>query len=249
LQVFTGSTVQYSGSASDPNGYPLSWQWIYTVNGGPEIILQSGTGAVPTVSYNYSSSTAGSTYIWKLRVSNGSLTSESDLTVGVEPQPVPTTALTFPAAAATVSGPFVLANGYLTSTLDVSSQGQAGVTNGGQAVFNFNISTPGSYAISALVNAPNVASKSFWINIDAQPTDPTMIWDIYPYTTSFVSRLVSWRGAGTFNADQFSPKIFNLSAGAHQLIVVGREPGAQLQSVSIVPLPTAPPNFRIVSIH
>src|SRR5439155_8085459 len=34
IQVYQSTLVQYSGSASDPNGDPISWQWIYTVNGG-----------------------------------------------------------------------------------------------------------------------------------------------------------------------------------------------------------------------
>jgi hypothetical protein len=42
LQVFAGSVVQYSGSASDPNGYPLTWQWLYSTNGS-EIVVKSGT--------------------------------------------------------------------------------------------------------------------------------------------------------------------------------------------------------------
>src|SRR5260370_37738984 len=34
LQVYSGSTVQYTASASVLNLDPVTWQWSYTVNGG-----------------------------------------------------------------------------------------------------------------------------------------------------------------------------------------------------------------------
>jgi len=55
LQVLEGTVVQYSGSASDPNGDPLTWQWLYTVDGGAEVVFQSGNGAVPAISFTYRS--------------------------------------------------------------------------------------------------------------------------------------------------------------------------------------------------
>ncbi len=161
--------------------------------------------------------------------------------------------LSFPAYAGVITAPFTTNGGYVSQTVDVSNDGQAGVTSGGQAVFAFTIPTAGTYTISANVNAPNSASKSFWVNIDAVPTDPTMIWDIFPYTSGFETRAVSWRGSGTPTNDQFAPKTFDLSAGTHQLIVVGREPGVQLGQITITPydsrpnLPSSPVNLRIVS--
>jgi hypothetical protein len=53
-------------------------------------------------------------------------------------------------------------------------------------------------------------------------------------TSGFEERTVSWRGKGTAESDEIVPKRFNLSAGAHKLIIVGREP-AQLKSISIRP--------------
>ena len=58
-----------------------------------------------------------------------------------------------------------------------------------------------------------------------------MIWDIDP-TEGFEERAVSWRGNGDASSDEFAPKRFHLTAGAHKLIVVGREP-ALLKSISI----------------
>jgi hypothetical protein len=122
------------------------------------------------------------------------------------------------------------------------------VTNGGQAVYTFTLTNQGSYIIETLVNAPDTSANSFFVNIDAQPGDPTMTWDISP-TTGFEQRTVSWRGNGTDGADQFVPQIFSLAAGTHQLIIVGREANAQLQQLSIVAMPPPPANLRISAVH
>jgi hypothetical protein len=240
LQIFAGSVVQYSGSASDPSGFPLTWQWIYTVNGGPEVVLQNGSGTVPGVSFNYVTGAAGSTYVWKLRVSNGTATSESALTVGVEAPPPPAGTLTFSAGSGVVTAPLVISSGY------VSQAVETGVTNGGQAVYDFTTTNSGSYAVQVLVNAANDGANSLYLNIDGQPQDPDMICDL-PLTTGFERRIVSWRGNGTFDRDQFVPKVFTLAPGTHQLIVVGREANVQLQSLSILQLPTQVQNVHRVA--
>ena len=242
LQVFAGSVVQYSGSATDPSGLPLTWQWIYTVNGGGEVVYQSGTGTVSSISFNYTASTSGNTYVWKLRVGNGYLTSESDLTVGVEAVPVAASGLTFPAGTATLSVPLVLTSNYISQAVGT------GVTNGGQAVFDFSVTNAGSYVVQGLVNAPNTGANSFYVNIDAQPTDPTTIWDI-PVTSGFQQRFVSWRGNGTDTNDQFVPEVFNLAVGLHELIIVGREANTQLQSLAILQYLALPLGAPVLSIR
>jgi hypothetical protein len=241
IQVLAGSTVRYSASATDPNGYPLAWQWLYSIDGGQETLAQGGTGGLPAVSYLYSDVLAGKSIVWKLRVSNGHLTSESDLTVGIIPPPVVTSSLTFPAGGGTISGPFTLADAVLSQSVET------GLTNGGQAVYNFTIKNPGNYAIQVLVNAPRESRNSFFVNIDAPPEEPAMIFDI-PQTSGFENHLVSWRGAGTASEDQFNPKTFYLAAGPHRLMIVGRDAGGQLKSFSIVPLlsPAPPTNLHIV---
>jgi hypothetical protein len=142
--------------------------------------------------------------------------------------------------------------GYVSQSVDVSNAGQAGVTNGGLAVYTFNITNGGNYIVSASVNAPSASSKSFWVNMDSMPTDPTMVWDVYPYTSGFETRTVSWRGTGTPTSDQYNPETFNLTPGVHQLIVVGREAGVQLSTITIVPAsqatqPPPPTGLRIVA--
>jgi parallel beta-helix repeat protein len=148
--------------------------------------------------------------------------------------------LTFQAPSGIITAPFVANNGYISQASDTS------VDTGGQAVYNFATTNSGLYVIEAIVNATNDSANSFYVNIDGQPTDPTMIWDI-PVTSGFEQRLVSWRGNGTFDNDQFVPALFNLSAGTHQLIIIGREANTELQQISIVQLPNAPENLHIVA--
>jgi len=141
----------------------------------------------------------------------------------------------FPASAAALTAPLVLTNDYLHLESD-----QAELAAGGKAVFNFTITNAGNYQIEALVNAPDESSNSFFVNIDAQPVDPDMIWDI-EVTTGFEKRLVNWRGNGDANTDQFTPKSFKLEPGAHTLVIVGREPDVRLKSLTIRPAPLAQP--------
>ncbi|HUR58747.1 MAG TPA: hypothetical protein VM029_13630 [Opitutaceae bacterium] len=130
-----------------------------------------------------------------------------------------------PASAAVLKAPFVLKDGAF---------GQPDVTelsDGGKATFDFTVPAAGNYVIHAVVDASGEEANSFFLNIDGPPEDPGMIWDI-DVTNGFAERVVSWRGKGEADSDEFKPKVFKLTAGAHKLYLVGREP-AQLQSVSI----------------
>lgn len=120
-------------------------------------------------------------------------------------------------AAGEIKTPLVLTNGILSQpeTTDLGT--------GGQATFSFNLMSEGTYVIKALVDAPGEDANSFYINVDGQPSDPDMVWDIEP-TNGFEERTVSWRGNGDASNDEFSPKKFKLTAGAHKLTLVGREP-------------------------
>ena len=239
LQIYAGSVVQYSGSASDPTGYPLTWQWLYSLNGGPEIMVQSGTGTVTAISFNYTAVTAGNSYIWKLRVGNGYSTGESTLGVGVvAPTPV-AGGFIFQAGGGDLTAPLVLTNGYLSQSVQTTDP-----AFGGRVAYSFTVVNAGNYVIRALVNAPNDGNNSFFLNLDGEPLAPMMIWDI-PLTTGFEQRMVSWRGNGTDVNSQFLPKIFSLGAGAHQLIVRGREANTQLQSLSILWHPASPAGVRL----
>lgn len=143
--------------------------------------------------------------------------------------------VTFASTSGTISGPLYVTNGA------IAQPAYTTLTTGGQAVYGFITSAAGSYVVTALVNAPGLNNNSFYVNIDAQPTEPTMIWDI-PVTQGFANRTVSWRGNGGTDASspsgldaQYAPAIFNLTAGTHQLIVRGREGNAQLGTITITP--------------
>jgi hypothetical protein len=240
LQVFAGSVVQYSGSASDPNGYPLTWQWLYSTNGS-EIVVKSGSGPVTNMSFNYTAGAAGSTFVWKLRVNNGVSSAESTLTVGVEAPPPPVEGLTFLSGAGTITAPFVYTNSSISQPLQTFDPAL-----GGSAVYSFKITYPGNYILQGLVNAPNITANSFFLNIDAEPVSPAMIWDI-PTTSNFEQRVISWRGNGSEANNQYVPKVFALTQGVHRVIIRCREADVQLKSFVILQLPPAPLNLRVVS--
>ena len=68
IQVSVGSTVTYGGAVTGMPGETLNWRWYYTVNGGPWNIVQSGNGAVASVSHTYDATAVGKTYVWTLDV-------------------------------------------------------------------------------------------------------------------------------------------------------------------------------------
>jgi parallel beta-helix repeat protein len=150
---------------------------------------------------------------------------------------LPTSAsLTFTATSGTISAPFIAATGaiyQLTFT---------GVTEGGRAAYSFTVTNAGNYTVSAQVDAPGEAANAFFVNIDAEPTDSTMIWDT-PVTSGWADRTVSWRGNGTSENNQFNPKVFTLGTGTHQLIVRGREANCRLGTITLAPYDTNTPPF------
>jgi hypothetical protein len=141
--------------------------------------------------------------------------------------PAPQIAATISLSGGTITAPLVLTNGIL------SQPETTELSDGGKASIPFAVTNEADYVLVALVNAADEASNSFFLNVDADPKDPDMIWDM-EVTTGFEERTVSWRGNGDANSDEISPKKFHLTAGAHKLIIVGREP-AQLKSISIRP--------------
>ena len=135
--------------------------------------------------------------------------------------------VTLQASAAVVTAPMMLKDGALTQ----AEHEDLTLAAGGKAVFEFRVANAGTYAIYAVVNAPTDLANSFFVNIDAAPEDPLSVWDIEP-TTGFEERIVSWRGNGDAENNEFKPKHFKLTAGAHKLILVGRE-ASFLKSISI----------------
>ncbi|MEW6301936.1 MAG: right-handed parallel beta-helix repeat-containing protein [Verrucomicrobiota bacterium] len=131
----------------------------------------------------------------------------------------------FASTSGTVTAPFVIGNGVIYQPTHT-------IASGGRAAYTFNTANAGSYVVTALVDAPDLSANSFYLNIDAEPVDSAMIWDI-PVTSGLEKRTVSWRGSGTHDNNEFVPKVFTLSAGTHQLIVRGREANTQLGAITI----------------
>jgi hypothetical protein len=209
------------------------------VDGGSPVVYQSGSGTIPGVSFNFA--TAPHTYVWTVSATAGTNSASASLTMSVEVPPAPNTSLTFQATSGTITAPFTLTGNYVSQSITTTT-----ISSTGEALFNFTITNAGNYVIQALVNAPGDSANSFYVNIDAQPVDPTMCWDIFPFTTNFQSRIVSWRGNGGDTNNQYIPKIFTLAAGAHQIIFAGREAGTELESFSLLELPATPLNLRVL---
>jgi hypothetical protein len=226
------ATIPLAASVT-ANGYSITQVQFY--NGATLL------GAVVAAPYSFSWTNviAGSYAVTARAVYNSGSTvssAEANVTVAAAGRPAE---LTFAADSGTFSAPFVDSNGTLSQSVTT------GVTNGGQAVYTFNIVNAGNYLVSAMVIAPSLSQNSFYVNIDAEPTDPLMIWDI-PVCTNLTSRTVSWRGNGNSDpaSSQYIPEVFTLSAGKHQLIIVGREADTTLGTISIA---ATPPTLKISS--
>ncbi len=53
LQAWSGVNVTYSASASDSDGDPLTWDWLYRIEGGGEVPVDGGSGAIEDLSFAY----------------------------------------------------------------------------------------------------------------------------------------------------------------------------------------------------
>jgi HYDIN/CFA65/VesB-like, Ig-like domain len=154
----------------------------------------------------------------------------------------PLAGLSFDSTAGVITAPFVIdPSNYISQTVET------GVTNGGRAAYAFTLTNAGSYSIQMQVDAPDASANSLYVNVDAEPTDPDMIWDIMPFTTGLQNRVVSWRGNSTFDNPQFVNKPFDLSAGVHQLIIRGREANVKVGRITIMKAVPPPSNLRATS--
>ena len=142
----------------------------------------------------------------------------------------PTGSVYIPAPSGIVDAPFRIGDTNIYQTIETDLPGS------GCAEYPFNLPRAGNYVLQTTVNAPHTGANSFFVNIDAEPQDPYMIWDI-PVTTGYEQRVVSWRRNGTPTNNQFVPKVFNLTQGPHQLLIRGREAYTRLQSMTVTPYP------------
>jgi Bacterial Ig domain/Right handed beta helix region/Protein of unknown function (DUF1565) len=245
----SGSTVALSANASD-NVAVASVQ--FKLDGAN---LGSALTASPyTMTWDSTAVADGSHTLTAVATDTSSnRTTSAALTFSVSNAVIPVLSLpSFPSTAGVISAPFYVTNSGLNSAIVQPAYTDA--TSGGQAVYTFNVPAAGSYVVSALVNAPSTDNNSFFVNIDAQPTDPMMIWDV-PVKAGFASETVSWRGSGTADTNspsgmtaQYSPVVFALTAGTHQLIIRGREGLVQLGTITIAPyVQSDPPTVSITA--
>jgi hypothetical protein len=232
------ATVTVVVEPSVPNPFAAEVS-VSPVTGFPVVSFPSTAGRVYDIQYRpdvspgtpwqpLANNLAGSGLVMSVSDTNPALS--GFYRVAVEALPAPPQDITLQATQGAVTSPFVLTNGYL------YQPAQTALSNGGRAVYTFTVTSGGNYVIRSTVNAPDSASNSFYLNIDAEPQDPQMIWDI-PVTTGFEQRVASWRGNGTADNDQFVPKVFSLTPGAHQLVVRGREAGTLLLNMTITAYP------------
>jgi hypothetical protein len=169
----------------------------------------------------------------KIVYDTGSTVSSPAVSVSVT-NPAPS-GLSFASTSGVITAPYVV-NGTT-----ISQPAYTSLAASGQAVYTFSVPAAGNYVVTALINASSTDYNSLWVNIDAQPTDPLMIWDV-PVTSGLTSRTVSWRGNGTASSGspsgltaQYAPKVFSLTAGTHQLVLRGREANCQVGTITIAP--------------
>lgn len=234
IQVYTGTAVTLSASASDADGDSLTWQWLYSLNGSAAVTQRSGSGTSASTTYSLADE---GTYVWTARFSDGQTTAQAQLTITAvappAPAPDPGIAVPLEVESGTITAPFVVSGGSISQSTLTS------LAAGGRVVITFTVPQTGEYGIVARVDAPSDGENSFFLNIDAEPQDPAMIWHVTP-TLGKEDRLVAWQGSGTWDNSEFSPKYFNLSAGTHKLYIRGREANVSLDSVTIRPRPETP---------
>jgi hypothetical protein len=228
-QAQTSVTLGWNQSTSSVAGYRVYQgiaPGIYTTNFDAAKNLQLQiNGLVPGTTYFFAVAAYTSAGIYSDYSSEITYTATS----GAVPPPIvnvtpgaPTTI--FPSAA-TIAAPFVVSGGLISQPLTT------GVSSGGSAVYQISNSVPGNYMFSFWVKAPDTNSNSFYINVDSQPTDPTMICNV-PVSSTLAPWNVTWQGIS-----DTVPKMFYLSAGTHQIIVRGREANTQLGALWISPAP------------
>jgi hypothetical protein len=255
LQVYAGTTVQFSAKATNAQ----TWQWSYAVNGGTPVVWTNSSSPITNISCYFDTNTISNSYVWTLVVSNSQGWAESQTNLEVEALPNPgggttNTGLIFTATNGVLSGVLMgntVINGVSSSYIFLPPPAPGDISSG-TAVFNFTVVSAGNYEIQALVDAPSASANSFSVNIDAPPQEPTMIWDILPVTSGFAQRIVGWRGSGTENNDQIVPKVFSLSAGPHQIYFKGEEPGTALANfnlLQVIPVAAAAPASALRSIQ
>ena len=141
------------------------------------------------------------------------------------------------ASSGSVSAPFVITNGCVCQLISREA-------NKGRAVYDFTVTNSGSYVLRGFVNASAGDANSLLVNIDSEPDDPAMAWDI-PVTAGFTNSLISWRGESEPASIRIARKVFKLSEGKHRLILRGNAGNVQLARIAVLRLPAPPTGLHM----
>ncbi|MBA3714945.1 MAG: hypothetical protein H0W76_21200 [Pyrinomonadaceae bacterium] len=153
---------------------------------------------------------------------------------------------------------FEAEQGFSAAPMVISSEASASggayiasnIRTAGSATFNIDLATDGNYVIWSRVLAPSNENDSFYVSVDGGPED---VYDVAYNTWSD-----SWQWTRVNGrADEqipltLNPRIFELSAGAHQIVFRARDPDTKLDRLIITndlsfvpddsgPTPTPPP--------
>ncbi len=118
---------------------------------------------------------------------------------------------------------------------------EGGGNNSGTASITFQVPFSDTYYLWGLVNAPTSSEDSYIISIDG---DRDRIWDVL-----YESHPAEWtwdqfaeRGTGAFDAPQYDPATFPLSAGSYTLQITNREDGTLIDQILITNDPDFDPS-------
>lgn len=123
----------------------------------------------------------------------------------------PVAGLAWEAESGSIESPFRTHDGYVYQRRGTS------LSEGGRAMYSFTLNESGEYVIKGMVDAAHSGANSFYVNVDSTPSRRN-VWHI-PLTNGFEEREVTWRE---------NQHTFNLGAGDHTIVVVGREGDTRL---------------------
>lgn len=223
----TGASATITLNWNASTGTNITYRLYTSVGSGPFNLTGSAlTGTQAIVSYDPTVTTR-----WRVTAySTAYATPESDPsnTVTNTPPPPPLSGLSFEAESGAITPPFYIS----ADGTRVQQDAQSGASDGGRASYTFTVTNAGTYTVSGWVNAPDEGANSFFVAIDAEPND-AHIWDV-PLTSGVQERKVQWR-------TDTNAHVFALTAAQHVLVVRGREGGAQLDRLAIVPVAVTQP--------
>lgn len=132
-----------------------------------------------------------------------------------------------------ISAPFIISSGAVYQTATTT------VAEGGSAAYSFTNPAP-AYVKVAIYAKPQLAyENSLALDMDnANPTEPDMVNQFWPLSSSYLWYDTGWQGAGG-NPD-VSPmvKVWLISAGVHTLNIRGREQNTKFDKVEVIKLVT-----------